>query len=351
MARSAERLRELGRSVRSFVSTTRTLCARWLLPPVRRLLRLAFGCTSILVSALLGAGCVILAVTPGGHEHIAYVARFLTGEAGPTANDVARHLTLGVAVFGGGVIVALIQEVTKTVPTLTQFVLHEKLQLDKLTGPCATFFAVSASLVLSVWAWAHHQEEPPPVQDSTSIRFIVDGDNGSDEHETALATFLVTFAEDATPQSLKARSGPGLDISRSDRDLLKSLALTLANCTKPSGRSPEVHLIGSASSGPFESLSMAESNQLNTELANVRAELVAEVLRSNALEVAWVEPRIVVHRWKSFEDMVQARRFRDRHPDGTYSPERARLTRRVEVRLIGAGACEFDLPTRIARSG
>ncbi len=161
----------------------------------------------------------------------------------------------------------------------------------------------------------------------------------------SMATFFVTWDQDAAPESVLEKRGPGVDLSDAYEAQLDALALGLAACAGQRGQPVEVTIVGMASSSPFDGETEVRSRQLNRDLANLRAQVVADRLREagGPIEVTTAD-------WTSYEQMIASRAFSDREPDGSYSKEKAVLTRRAEVHVRNAPGCQLELPIRAGRA-
>ena len=196
-------------------------------------------------------------------------------------------------------------------------------------------------------------EEPVALEVAGSrFNFLLSADDvASGDGAQSKVSFLLMFYEDATEKAVKTGNGPGVSVSDDQIPFLRSIAETVTACSNGKESRAELIVIGSASSERFDTLPLRRSNQLNLKLANLRAEVVAKLLNEFSSSFGKAEsrgsgplgmPEVKVHKWKSYEDMVRARKFRDRDDNGSYIDERARLTRSVEITVEKAGECEFQ---------
>ncbi len=131
----------------------------------------------------------------------------------------------------------------------------------------------------------------------------------------------------------------------------------------PSPRNVEEHVKGLARYA-LQILALAASVLAALYLGSLLAEGVLGLLAANGGAVLGVAVLISVVREaskllssvleyaaeSSYEQMIASRAFSDREPDGSYSKEKAVLTRRAEVHVRNAPGCQLELPIRAGRA-
>ena len=129
--------------------------------------------------------------------------------------------------------------------------------------------------------------------------------------------------------------GEGIRIEGDQRRRLEALRNALAACAT-GNEGPSVEVRGFASSAPFMDGEVVaeDSNALNLRAANARAASVADVLEAG-------ESRLKVQRrvWASFDEMEEARSFRDLDESDGRVPDREYLNRSVEIRVADMDGC------------
>ena len=164
----------------------------------------------------------------------------------------------------------------------------------------------------------------------------------------AIASFLIPFEE------ARCRPGPsgqeevweGAEPLAAYKGFLTRLGSDLSRCSEGE-RLARVEVLGFASSSDFDGCP-GDSDQLNLELANSRAEAVKKLIEKKS------DDRLNVQAppWGRSSEMIARRRYFDRLTGGHYSEGKGLLNRRVEVRLVEAAGCEkSDKPFRLRTLG
>lgn len=317
----------------------------WLAVALRALLAMS----SLALSTYFGVGLVLFLSSSEGLQFVVSQGNLLTDRS-ITSESLRDSLVIVTSVLGGGIVLAAFQQMAFGIEKLTNFITESGWEIGKLTASCTVFFLLGAGVTL---VFESLSSNPPTTREAGVIRIFL-----QDQEKTADFSglgFLITFKEDATLESMNAtlesisaksesEDATGLTISPADIDLLGALAETFERCLEMDGERGELSLIGMASSSQIGELGPRKSNQKNMELANLRAEVVKLEMERQLSPDLLKRLDIEVFEWTTFEDMIQARRFRDTNSSGEYDSERARLTRRVEIRIVSAGGCDFDLP-------
>ena len=296
------------------------------------------------MAALLGVSSVAALVHEDGLATLqgSLVELGLIGET-YSVSQLRSRIGYGVAAFGGGVVLATLRDLVKTAPSLAAFIVSPS--LDGIFRPALAMFVATAGLSLS--AFALNLGGKTGGDPGASMAFHIGPSCHVGVGNEILATFFLTFSEEATTESLRAGHGEGLDLPEWDDKMIEGLVADLAECVGAEASEIELQVVGMASSSPFKGESEAASRPLNRELANRRALVVQERLQR---EIQKLDPvtaqriRVQALAWETYEDMANARRFRDRHPDGRPSSAMARLTRRAEIHILSAGMCQLSLP-------
>lgn len=280
--------------------------------------------------------------------------------------DLEKILYGALGAVSAGLILAFIRELLDMRQHSISYFLHRETS-DPVSGylhAVVTAFFFSAGFIASAIAYNSYQsnlsERPveeeignvPESASASQLRLLLPTDNSySSLSDKGKIAFLLMFYEDATEAAVKSGHGPGLRVSNDQLAMLKSIAESATACSTEMGGRSELLVIGNASSEPFDRFDLKSSNELNRLLANRRAELVSEHLKHFATKFqesrtskpnSFITPIVNAHEWRSYEDMIRARRFHDRDMNGDYIDERARFTRSVEIRINKAGECNFQ---------
>lgn len=228
----------------------------------------------------------------------------------------------------------------KTLPSALDYISTPRLK--SLTEPAVAFFAATFGLGLIVMSYHPDGTDPEPNGSGTAVVIApaletvsnLGGSGGG-------ATFFVGFPADATVREVENEAGSGVDVSNGYQDLLRQVTRALAECAQGAAEPPLVQILGIASSSPFDSVPPDSSRVLNMTLANLRAQKVADIIHGTP-EASRLN--VTTYKWRDYEEMIQARRFRDRFPNGKYGEYMGLLNRRVEVHVTRAGNCELRAP-------
>jgi hypothetical protein len=266
------------------------------------------------------------------------LAKVLHTEFGPTART---FWSAGVATAGGAVVLAALKDFVDILSSIIEIAL--KWSASKLARALGLTFVVSFGLALAILSLG-----PPPEAEGDSggslLLSILPPSGRSREGEEGIV-FYVTFAEDATKNAVDNETGPGVDLSPAYRELLTDLGTGLSKCAQRSGHPVRASVVGMASSSPFAGLNDVESAPFNVRLANLRATKVKQMLETKP------GIRVDAFEWSGYEEMVAARRFSDRLPNGKYDSDLGSFNRRVEVYIENLGDCEYRVPTFLRREG
>jgi len=153
----------------------------------------------------------------------------------------------------------------------------------------------------------------------------------------SVPTFLVPFGEEAEVCAADASCVIGISLDSTSMTYIQMLGQGLSSCGTTLAP-VEVSVRGFASSSRFPG--RADSDDLNRQVANQRAGVVAATLR-NALSVpAREDVRITTVTWPTYSEMTQVAGFNDVDGDGQYSADRGLLNRRAEIAVDRSGECE-----------
>jgi len=193
---------------------------------------------------------------------------------------------------------------------------------------------MSISLAFVVIARGTSPEPPaPPEAPRYTVLFT--------QPSRAALSFSIPFGEEAAECTMR-RNDPcltGLRPTEAAVQFLDSLVQGLKTCATGEA-AVLLEVRGFASSSLFAD-SLA-SDSLNTALANRRADVVAEHIRSRAGGVGDVRVQSV--HWQDYAAMAHAVGVRDRdRRTGRFIPERGLMSRRVSVDLVDAGDCRLSL--------
>ena len=237
---------------------------------------------------------------------------------------------IGVAAFGGGVILAIVKDLVKSLPSIFDFI--ERPSLKTITVPAMAVFIASFSLCASSKVVMRDlpTDTPPIFLNFTQPTLPIFTDDES------LITFYITFDGDATRESLKTKKGSGVSIDPSDEKLLENILRDLSACSPDEQHRVNIEIRGFASSSDWSKEEQGISNEKNLQLAITRANIVKEVLDKHN-EGNWFD--IHIREWKDFEDMRKKLMFNDRFKE-RYSKQMGRLNRRVEIRLLNVANCQ-----------
>jgi len=149
---------------------------------------------------------------------------------------------------------------------------------------------------------------------------------------------LLTFAIPHGEASCSASGRwPNTYPSEQSETFIRQLAAGLASCADATTK-PSVEVRGFASSSEvrgYEQCGVDNTDAANLAIANRRGEEAAKLLREHGGSAVVV----TAPPWESFEAMRDDREYNDRLLNNQYSSARATLTRRVEIRVLSAGAC------------
>lgn len=209
---------------------------------------------------------------------------------------------------------------------------------------CVTFAALGAGADLVHKIFPGKVDAPPtpvyqfPQEGRTTVFKLENGISViSGPPEGPIATFVIPFKEEAScsrPQVGGRWVGtvpdPNMDT------FLDRLGSDLSAC-REGGSSAEVKVRGFASSSKMsdpQACGAETSDEANRMVANRRADEIVRLLGDHpGLDVT-------PHVWESYQEMARERQFNDRLVSGAYSTEMAILTRRAEIQLWEAPACQ-----------
>ncbi len=153
--------------------------------------------------------------------------------------------------------------------------------------------------------------------------------------EGAPLSLLVTYTEEATREALELGKGPGVTLSDSVRDRIRSILDDVTEC-RADDPAPHVRLdvVGYASSSDWHGEDPHTSDAMNLRLANVRAASLASFINEHYGK--YVVANAIA--WPSVEAMDPG--VVDRTSTGEYDKGRGRLNRRVQIRLTYLADCQ-----------
>lgn len=165
------------------------------------------------------------------------------------------------------------------------------------------------------------------------------GGQGGTVHER-VAAFVLTYPEARCRKDVPSGSWYGVAPTPEERLFIRALARTLVACARPADH-VVVEVWGFSSTSPMSEppqCGAATSDQANAIVSEDRARTVTQLIAMDTEDDPFVE--VAYHHWNgSYAAMKAARRYNDRSLEGLYSTARGALNRRVEVRIIRAGAC------------
>lgn len=270
--------------------------------------------------------------------------------------SLATGIYLGVAAFGGVVLVGTLKEITGALPSLTEFVRQPS--SDKLLKPVAVVFAACVGLTISLFALGRVSDPKPTLRltfRSPALTTLQDPGDG-------LPVFYVVFAEEAGHEALVDASDPAVRVDPLFRPALQNLVSDLSACIESDTDEVELRVRGFASSSQWEEIEKTADRELISAklqplIDERRAGNLAEALnlwvaeqRANNVISLLNEARdglperarrqvTVSFEPQTLEAMRSRLVFKDVSDLKGYSSERALLTRRVEIRLTSVGDC------------
>jgi len=311
-------------------------------------------CGSIIVAAAVGALLGSFFFTDGALDLIGPFVEFLNKRL-PSDTDIAKSLYVALGAVSVGLVLSLIKELLDLIPHTFDYIFFKGGTSEASKGYARTVVTVAifaAGIIVSIIAYGRYHDDGQEPSHSQNFNLLLpQAETVGENSSSSSISFLTMFYEDATEDAVEKGAGPGLGITPDQDEMLKNLSETVTACSASQGEHASITLIGNASSEPFDELLLKRSNELNRRLANLRAEKVASLMAAhskrfiNEHQVSNSDlalPKIHVHKWRSYHDMVRARRFSDRDSEGNYIDERARFTRSVEIKLRDAGECSFQ---------
>lgn len=270
--------------------------------------------------------------------------------------SLATNVYLGVAAFGGTVMLATLKDLANSIPNYWDFV--NKPSLRALLQPCALTFVAFLGLSMSLFAVAKASGEKPNLH----LRFVGSGIPYDSPIDDALLRFYVVFVKEAGLQTTNTEDDPSIAVDQFFGPLLDRLVLDLASCIESPDDRVELKVRGFASSSEWTRIEKETSPEwvdrnlrpllgtrgvqtlpeaFNLWAADRRASNVVKALNSIKNKVDdWKRSRLIVEPDpQTVGQMAERVRFTDVSPRSGFSRERALLTRRADVRLIQAGDC------------
>jgi hypothetical protein len=274
---------------------------------------------------------------------------------------LVRHLHLGVAGFGGAVVLATVRDLAKSIPNYWAFI--KRPSFSELLQPCALAFIAFLGLAMSLFAVADVAREKPTV----NLRFVAGGLPYDAHADDALLRFYVVFTGEAGLGAVKNDQDPAIAIDPFFEPLLKRLVRDLASCIESEQDTVELKVRGFASSSEWADVENADPAWIDTHLrplldtrgvknlpeafnlwvADRRAENVATKLQSDIDAGKQGGFTVEVER-QTLRQMNERVGFADVSRGDGYSPARGLLTRRADILLLQAGDCS-RLPAGSAR--
>jgi hypothetical protein len=283
---------------------------------------------------------------------VAIVGGFLIGSGIAQTVDSDDEYTLVVAAFGVSFLLASLEKFVAQAPLLWRWIRTGA--GDGLSTFSSFAFLLVVTLATALLApppLAAEKEPPPqPVATSNAVLFV---NVGADEAPKRSArekesVFLVPFLFEAGGCDVNSEEfRKGRDLDPSTRQFIDNLTRGLLRCARRD-RPVKLQVRGFASSQAFRCPGdgTERSRELNREIANARAQAVVDAIADVEAAVrnggpgmsgtVLVEPIM----WATFAAMKAGQRWSDEEA-GTYSHDRAILTRRAEITLIDSSDCEI----------
>ena len=269
---------------------------------------------------------------------------------------LARHIHLGVAAFGGAVVLVTIRDLAKSIPNYWAFI--KRPSFSELLQPSALAFIAFLGLAMSLFAVADVARERPHLE----LRFVANGLPYDARVDDALLRFYVVFPGEAGSATVTNDQDPSISIDRFFEPLLDRLVLDLASCIESDADIVELKVRGFASSsewtqveekiprvwidanlGPLLGTRGVQTlpQAFNLWVADRRAANVVAALRGAAEKVdSWKRSHVTVEADpQTLRQMSERVGFADVSPRDGYSLARGLLTRRADIRLLQAGDC------------
>lgn len=308
---------------------------------IARAARIAAVPVCLGIAALLGLIFVGLVSAALGNQRVVgsleSLGQFLGADI--QASALKRALSLGIATFGGGVILATLKDLVETLPRLWTFIKHETADFRDLLEPGATVFVSFTGLFMSLQAI---QGVPDKSQASVLALTVDQHVHLGTVHETGpLATFYILFGKEGGKDSLHP-SHPSVAVDPIYSSFLKQLATSLQSCAKDGPT--EVRIAGFSSSSAWDE---AENSCVAATIAEGRANkpgdafniCLAEARAHRVLTALGLPEWASNVKWKDHSEMEREMRFHDRSAEGGFDPPRGFLTRHAQIRILKAGKC------------
>lgn len=280
---------------------------------------------------------------------------------------LARNMFLGVSVFGGGVVLAVVKEMTNIVPPIWEFLTNNKVDHVHLAKASATVFAASFGLFLSVFAAGKGLDVeklnfsiPNAVVINKEVRFAFQSVMPFTfaDPEKTIATFHVLFEKDGGLNSLEVAGDESVNPDAFFIPFLASLLYGLSECRASDGERVTIEIRGYASSSKWDD---ASGDCISSELSSRKrvnnrdeafnlciAEKRAFNVHKKLMEIMSRKKLrdhfdIRMPSWNSYQEMLQNIGFKDVDGGGVYGGGRGFLTRRADIRILRAPGCEVNV--------
>lgn len=246
------------------------------------------------------------------------------------------YLQKGVPAFGVAMLIGLIRPVLVLFDLIVKFIKDGDAM--KLWRPTIIFMATALTITLAfnlVEVTTRSGPEPQIVI-WNGFRVLPEQVQAETPQDGPYAVFPVFFGQSASGFNSATRSfATGTTLGSAETQIIRSLVRGLLNCT---GDSQQVRLKvrGFASSGGFAGVTPQQSQQLNLQAANARAEAVLNLIRQEAAGAPGLAAE--AETWDSFETMQGAQALQDTI-DGSFNSDLGNLSRRADILLEDPGSC------------
>lgn len=244
-----------------------------------------------------------------------------------------------------GIIIGLAKDVIQIIIVLFEL---SKSSVSKLAGEAAkSFFVIGAAFLL----FATYKEPTKNLTLFPPLPIYLDR-----EEPVPLAVLPVFFKDNAA-RDQKGKWCQGVFVSKeSTPEITNSLSKLIgslnARCRSVDARALiSLNLVGYASSAEFKGMSKIESQELNKNVSNARAESVQEALGQLFKEINGIQGfEVKLKSFSSYQEMAKYRPYIDRLGENQLKDQEA-FDRRVDVQIIKAGLCStrIELLTAIGQ--
>lgn len=139
-------------------------------------------------------------------DYLARIDPALVPQALREPAKLAKNVYLGVAAFGGVVVLATFKDLANSIPNYWAFV--KRPSFSELLQPCALTFIAFLGLSMSLFAVAEVSREKPIVH----LRFVASGLPYDTPPDDALLRFYVVFTDEAGPRATEDEKDPSISV-------------------------------------------------------------------------------------------------------------------------------------------